>query len=192
MPLPDIDAADPSFVDPQKRDTAEDPVVRKMRAPVPSEHIVGFPEMHESLVSIVIPDIAVLLICLSDISERGMKLHVQCVFSLPQTVCDVVFPDTVHIAGVSQELPVQVYGCAGVQPVKRKQPRPAPHQRLIRHKPALILVVVLHKGARRILIVLPVRIFHISISEKICIYSSRNHGALPRSAGHTAHSPTAV
>ena len=164
MSLPDIDTADPSFFNPQKRDTTEDPGVRKMRAPVPPEHIVGFSQMHEALVSIVISDIAVLLIRLRNVSERGVKLHVQQVFSLSQTVCDVIFPDTVHIAGFSQKFSVQVYGCAGIQPVKLKQPRPAPHHCFIRHKPALVIVIVLHKGARRILVVLPVRIFHISVS----------------------------
>ena len=192
MFLPDVNAVNPSLLDPQNINFPEYSCVGKMCSPVPAEHIVGFSQMHKSFICIFVPDISILFIGPGNKLQRRMEYYSQNILFFPQKICDLVFPCPVHVAGFSQEAAVQIYGSQCIQTLKPQNLFPVGKEFPLRRKSAFIFIIFVHKGAGCVFIIFPEGILYLAVSEQVCVNSPWNLCVMPFFFSYPAHSPLRV
>ena len=135
--------------------------------------------MHKAFIRVFISDIAIFLIRICNVRKRGVKQHPQSVFSLSPQSGYIILPDSVHIVWVSQKRAVPEHRCHGIKTIKMQHDLFFSCPVSIHTDTALILIFLLHSAADSILVVLPVWVFHVSISQQICIHAARHLRLLP-------------
>ena len=135
-----------------------------MCTPIPAKHIMSFSKMHESFKGIIIPNISILFICFGDIFQRRPKYDSQLIFTFTKYRFDIIFPDTVHILGMSYITIIKIDICNRIQSFKFQIYVCIPVCSVV-HKRAFIFIFFFHQCTDRILIILPIRILNLMISQ---------------------------
>ena len=91
-----------------------------MGPPVPAEHIVGFPQVHKSFISIVISNIFILFVGPGNELQRRPEDHLQHII-LFQVLFYLIVPGSVHVFCMSQIGTVKPDICHGIQSFKGKE-----------------------------------------------------------------------
>ena len=107
-----------------------------------------------------------------------MEYYLQSIFPGQKNVLYRIFPYAVHTFRISNMHIVQINVSNCVQSLK-SQKSIGKIFRFLSLKSTLIFIILFHKAAYGILIVLPVRILHVPVSQKIGIYCPGNSGFLP-------------
>ena len=186
--LTDIHAVYSAFGHRQQIYRTKDSRIRQMSPPVPSEHAVCFADMHKAIHRIFTSVCRLFFVSFFNILQRRMEIHTQDIFSCFHLSCYIKLPGSVHVICITDFFFIQIDITDRIQTFKAK-PLSLAFLCFGSLKHGLILIIFFHQIQCSVFIVLPERIFHLSVSQQICIHSSRNLRRIPLCIACSMHLP---
>ena len=163
MFLADIDTVNSAFGHRQQIHRTENSCIRQMSTPVPSEHAVCFSDMYKSVHRIFTSVCRLFFVSFFNIFQRRMEIHTQDIFSCFYLSCYIKLPGSVHVICITDFFFIQIDITDRIQAFKAK-PLSFAFLCFGSLKRGLILIIFFHQIQCSVFIVLPERIFHLSVS----------------------------